>query len=147
MQVSPIQSIESRPVWQALNEPIAYPSDNFVRGFFAAAGFIVLFLWAAPYLGTVQANELMASDAIYIEEVAGVNTEIEVSEVPPLWYYDLVFAAETAGDYYQDVQEAFVEAANQVLDVSGPLVSIAEFSKPGREAVAGAYLELMADPQ
>lgn len=44
--------VQQRSVWQALNEPIAIPNQEFTRSFFVVAAAILLMIWMVPYWNT-----------------------------------------------------------------------------------------------
>lgn len=115
-------------VWQALNEPIAYPSDEFARTVFLMTAVIMMMIWIAPYWG---------SAAVAGAQLSLVPEYIEGSV--PEWYY-------TAERISYDLVNSFGTAAEQVLDISEPVTQTVEFYEPGVEAVWDAWLELMADP-
>lgn len=152
-------------VWQALNEPIAYPTEEFTKFFFSAVGLILLLLWLAPYIGNYNAKtaksypnyaksyeHLSQSDAAVLlkplrlisyfsgnyGQVAGESAAISDTtyETPDTGLDDLLVT----------VSVAVADAAYDVLDISEQVEPYVEFFEPGVEAVWGAWLELMADP-
>lgn len=140
----PVESNSS--VWRALNEPIAYPTQEFTKTFFPVAIFLFISIALVPYFGNTT-NVNFGSGF-----VAGVSTEISVPleaavlEMPQ-WYVDLKSTASSLGEFYQEtVAVPFGEAASEILDISEPVVSASEFLQPGLSEVKQEWLYLMQDP-
>ena len=131
--------VEPISVWQALNhQPIVEITEEAAKGIFLIAAVILLAVWVMPYWGSTPSFN---SSPLVGEERWGGNiagAQIEISSTPE-WYY---VTAAIPGD----VAEAFVDAATEVLDISGQVSQMGQFYEPGAEAVWNAWLELMADP-
>lgn len=128
---SRVKSVEPISVWQALNEPVVEVSEGAARGIFLALAVILLAVWIAPYWGAMPsvAGATLVSDELSVESVP----------IVPEWYY-------VTSAIPGDIAQAFSIAANEVLDISEPVLQISEFYEPGVNAVWGAWLELMQDP-
>ena len=133
-------------IWQALNEPIAYPTQEFTKTFFPVAIFLFISIVAIPYFGKTT-NFNFGSGF-----VAGVSTEISAASEAtaleaPQWYYDLKSTASSLGEFYQETIAApFGVAASEILDISEPIADASEFLQPGLSEVKQEWLYLMADP-
>lgn len=122
-------------VWASLNEPVAYPSQDFANAVFFIAAVMFLVVWIAPYWGT--AGQDVALLLNYEAQVLGASIENVV--VAPEWYY--------AGEAMATgVVDAFATASTELFDISEPVMETVEFYQPGVDAVWNAWLELMADP-
>ena len=97
-------------------------------------------VWRRRISGFLQPPSFNSSPLVGEERWGGniAGAQIEISSTPE-WYY---VTAAIPGD----VAEAFVDAATEVLDISGQVSQMGQFYEPGAEAVWNAWLELMADP-
>ncbi len=135
--VSVAKQVQPITVWQALNEPVVEVTGEAAKTIFTVAVVILLFAWLSPHFG---------QNAV-VPEVAGVTVSKvnepviaeEQVQVVPQWYYTLEVVPES-------IEEAFVQASFEVLDISEPAAQIYEFYSPGFQALNDAWLELMQDP-
>ncbi len=135
-------------VWESLNEPVVEITEERARKVVLASVMIMAAAWIAPHWGTAQASthtsvlsngtifEQMAMVGSQEGAVAGATTGIEAA---PGWYY-------VVEGVPQAVVQSFAAGANQVLDISEPVSSLAEFYQPGVSGVWNGWLDLMADP-
>lgn len=133
--------VQSPTVWEALNEPIAYPSNEFAQNVLAISAAIVLMAWVAPYWDNAQAYSVERTAYSETGVVAGeqLYASSYTLAATPDWYY----VAEAVPGA---VAEEFGQAAYEVLDISEPVGQVVEFYEPGVTAVWDAWIELMADP-
>lgn len=123
-----------RSVWASLNEPVAYPTQNFANTVFFIAAVMFLVVWIAPYWGTTRQDVAMLMN--YESQVLGESIE---NVIAPEWYY-------TGEATVSGVVNAFATAGTEIFDISEPVSETVEFYQPGVDAVWNAWLELMADP-
>lgn len=122
-------------VWQSLNQPIAYPTQDFANTVFFIAALLFFIVWIAPYWGMVNQHKELG--IMNYGRVAGISTFEPV--VAPDWYYTGTAAA-------TGVKDAVVQAGTEIFDISEPVQQTLEFYQPGAGAAWNAWLELMADP-
>lgn len=163
-------------IWEAFNEPVMEITEEQAKNVFLASVVIIAAAWVAPHLGTqisdvrnqmagmggmgtqygqvagMQMADMgmryghmagMGGMGMQYGQVAGIQTMMtaETSELSvPEWYY-------AAAGTPEAVAESFAAGANEVLDISEPVSELVEFYEPGVEAVWGAWLELMMDPE
>lgn len=147
------RAVHAPTVWQALNEPIAYPSEEFGRNVLVAAIFIMALAWLLPYWNAASENVALKNDyyAFRAEfpapRVAGASVTALDQESRPEWYFALKTSAGSVNEFYHEsVSGPFVEAAEELLDVSDPVQDAVTYYKPGVDAVWNAWVDLMADP-
>lgn len=143
-------------VWQALNEPVVEVTPEFAKGVLGIAVAMLLAVWVLPYWGVARAEAPFVSynsSALFEQKalpsqmsffevkipnrggmVAGVQTS-----ATPTWYH-------VAKEMPNALSESFAQAANEVLDSSGPVMAMSDFYSPGFQAVSDAWLGLMMDP-
>ena len=129
-------------VWQALNDPVVEISEEFAKTILLVSFVIIVMAWLSPYFGNAHEAGSLKFSAYPRPIVAGAYVESVVplaEQETPEWY--LTTNAITSG-----VQSSFVQAANEVLDISEPVSRFTQFYQPGVQALSDAWLELMADP-
>ena len=158
-------------LWEDLNKPVAYPTEEIVKPFIAIVAAVILFSWAMPYFGLDNAiyrtahldsptsYQLQVSSyaglfdpyeaAAYsfeVPRVAGARVEAGGEEVIEI-FNSIAASVDSINYIYEEAfEKPFAEAINEVLDISEEVIPIIEFYEPGVRAAVDAWLELMADP-
>lgn len=144
---APPLALPPATLWQALNEPIAYPTQEFGTSLVAIAVLLLGFVWLQPnFASSSQGLVAGAISTNYISQTTSAQARSASS-----WYLALASTSENLGNVYQSgIQAPLGTAAQELLDVSEPVAQTVEFLQPGVDKVLGpfwnAWLELLSDP-